>query len=397
MLNADLPVIVAGAGVAGLTAAAALQRQGVQAVVVERAAQRRSEGGTGLNLWSNAISALAVLGVSDQVVAAGEPIDRVQLWTHKGRKLSETDTGRLGEELGHVSVSLRRALLLELLARASDRVPVTYATGISNYREEPDHIDVELDDGRSLRGRALLGADGLNSTVRQQLLGDGPPAYQGHTVWRGIGPAGGIDPGTSTMVWGPGGLRAGCWRVDASAAAWFVSLNRPPGEHDAPGIRRRLTHMLDGYEHPIVSAVTGTPDDAVLRTDVYARTSAAGWARGRVALLGDAAHAMPTTFGQGGCQAIEDAVVVAHFLATHADTPRALQSYVLRRSPRVEWVRQQVLAKGKFQSWENPILCSVRNLGARHLPQKSSLAGWREMLTFPEVTAGSPPSGASKP
>ncbi|KES02920.1 hypothetical protein BU52_33325 [Streptomyces toyocaensis] len=344
------PVLIAGAGIGGLTAALALSRRGVPVAVYER--RRSGEilmAGSGLTIWSNATTALGTLGLADVLLARGEQVRGGTSVNEHERVIYRMRTARFTWPGSVPSVSISRGGLIDLLMEACGEagVPVHEGHRCVGYEQGPDDVVLKLDDGRTVQGSVLIGADGIRSAILAQLHGEPPqPLYTGRSTYRGISPKPeGLEPGTVYMFHHAGTrVGGGAWHVGGGRVAWTLSCAADPGEREEQKVLKeratQLARPLPGLPSRLVAA---TAAEAVIRTDIFYHDWRERWGDGRVTLLGDAAHAMPTDLGQGACQAIEDAVVLADALVGHDDPVAALRAYEQRRIPRVRWVREQVM------------------------------------------------------
>ncbi len=342
-------IVIAGGGVGGLCAALAVRAAGWDVEVHERAIDPHREAGTAFNLWGNAVSALKLVGADDRVREVGDPIETMRLVDHNGRFIARTPIAEIGRRLGTWSVNIRRSDLTRLLYEACKDadIPVQLGRAAVRYRVVGAEVVVTFDDGTETSGAALIGADGARSAIRSQLVGDGEPIASSFPV-RGISALDkGVPPNTVLMAWGPTGGGAGCWPLGDGHVSWTVGTNS--------WLRRRLDQGVDtkaavleflaGLPPQFGELVAATPDDRVAANPVLIRPRPARgrpdvWGAGPVTLLGDAAHAMPTVFAQGACQALEDAAVLGAELArADDDVGTALRAYENRRKPRMAWLR----------------------------------------------------------
>ncbi|MFD0319165.1 FAD-dependent oxidoreductase [Streptomyces flavalbus] len=357
------PVLIAGAGIGGLTAALALRRRGIPVAVYER--RRAGEivmAGSGLTIWSNATTALGTLGLADTLLALGEKVLGGVSVDARERPIYRMRTARHTWPGSVPSVSISRGDLIDLLMSACDSagVPLHLNRRCVGYEQGPDGVVLKLDDGQAVQGSVLVGADGIRSAILAQLHGEPPqPLYTGRSTYRGISPTDqGLAPGTVYMFHhAPTGVGGGAWHVGGGRVAWTLSRVAEPGEREDQSVFKEraldLARPLPGLPSRLVTA---TPAPAVIRTDIFYHHWRERWGDGRVTLLGDAAHAMPTDLGQGACQAIEDAVVLADALAAHDDPVTALRVYEERRLPRVRWVREQVMRLVRWPQIDNRVL-----------------------------------------
>jgi 2-polyprenyl-6-methoxyphenol hydroxylase-like FAD-dependent oxidoreductase len=365
----DLQAAIIGGGIGGLTTAIALRQVGVAAVVYERA-PKMEEVGAGLTLWPNAIAALGMLGLAEAVEAAGGPIVESQVRTSNGRELAAMPVGRLGEGLGTNSSCIHRGDLQRVLLEALDEGVVKLGFECTSLQQDEAGVTARFGNGEEARTDLLIGADGLHSAVRAQLLGHQKPRYAGYTAWRGITlyEDQALSGGISFVSWGRG-REFGALSIGRGRVYWFGTANAPEGSPDAPiGRKQEVLETFRGWHKPIEAMIEATEPPAILRNDIYDRKPVKRWGEGRVTLLGDAAHPMTPNLGQGACQAIEDAVVLARCLARETGVVSALREYERERWARTSYISRMSWRNGQMARWENPLACGMRNSVVRLLP-----------------------------
>jgi len=364
--------VIAGGGIGGLAAGIALQRIGFEVTVLERSPELR-EVGSGIVIQPNGARALAAIGVPALPVSG---LTRLTLRTWRGGHLAETPIGLFQERYGSGFIVVPRsevhALLMETLGR--DRVKA--AAEVIGYAAGPAGIAVKLRDGSRLEADLLVGADGLRSAVRAQMLADGEPHYLGCTAWRATTElaGSGLEDGQGFNWWGPGG-EFGALPMGRTVY-WFGTANGPQGQSDPPGEERinTLLERFGGWQEPIARLIASTRPDAILRNDIFDRPPARRWTDGPVALLGDAAHPMAPNAAQGACQALEDAAALGLALKDQPDVGAGLQEYERRRLRRAnEFVRLSRQTSAAVQT-ESPLLSGVRNTVLRLMPQRLLLS-----------------------
>lgn len=382
MANLDGRVIVVGGGIGGLAAAIALRRAGLAVEVYERA-PRIEEVGAGLTVQPNAVLALRALGLDTAVVEAGRTVAGARVLRADGRVLSDVDTAAAYRETGAPAAGIHRGTLQRLLLQAlGDDPPRCGRTAVS-FEEDAGSVTVHFAEGGSATGVLLVGADGLRSAVRAQVLADGDPVYAGYTAWRGVAPeTAATRVAGSSESWGRG-RRFGILPIDGARVYWYATLNTPAGGRDAS--REALRALFAGWHAPVEALIEATPETAILRNDIFDRPPSPRWGQGRVTLLGDAAHPMAPNLGQGACQAIEDAVVLGHCLRGAAD-PAALRRYEDVRRPRANAVVTAARRIGALGQWENGAARAVRDALFRATPaaitRRQLVAAWR--FTVPD-------------
>ena len=350
-------IVIAGAGIGGLTAALALRARGFAVRVFERVPTLRPVG-AGLTLQHNAMRALASIGLDEAVAAVGHRLTRMHVRGWDGRVLQRLDAEAAAVRWGAPMIGVHRAALHRVLVeRVGD--DLTLGAAVTGFEERGDGVRVALSNGETVDAAMLVGADGIRSVVRAKLHGEAPLRYAGYTSWRGVcGDRGVVGDAVPGETWGRG-LRFG-WVPVAEGIYWFAVADAPEGGADAGDPREGLRAHFKGWHAPVEALIGATAADHIVRTDIHDRPPLRAWGRGRVTLLGDAAHPMTPNLGQGACQAIEDAVVLARELARDA-TSEGLRRYEAARIPRTTRVVNEAWRFGKVGQASNPLLCTLRD------------------------------------
>ncbi|MDQ4074879.1 MAG: FAD-dependent monooxygenase [Chloroflexota bacterium] len=352
-------VIVIGGGIGGLAAGIALQRAGIEVEVYERTPELQ-ELGAGLSLWANAIKVLDKMGVAEVVRALSAPGISGGIRSAEGEVLVGVSASELRQRFGEVSVVVHRAELQEALFEVLGREHVHLGAEFTGFTEEREGVTAHFADGRRVQGDALIGADGIHSRVRAQIHGDQKPIYAGYTAWRAVVP---FDhqrllPGES---WGSV-ARFGQLGMSDGRVYWFATRNAPEGARSPDGEKAELLRTFRGWHAPIEALIKATDEAAILRHDIYDRPTLERWGNGRVTLLGDAAHPMTPNLGQGACQALEDAVVLAESLSASRSAVSALRAYEARRVPRANAIVKQSRRLGQVGQWQGRLALTVREM-----------------------------------
>ena len=343
-------VLIAGAGIGGLTAAVACARVGLDAVVLERSATL-AEVGAGLQIPPNAAKVLGRLGVLDAVAdVAFQPEALEARMGRSGRRLFRIPLGgaasaRWGADYYHI----HRADYVRVLADAAPDVRL--GDGVASFEEDANAVSVRLASGQSLRGDVLIGADGIHSSVRQSLHGDTPARFTGQTAWRAVVPVaelGSHAPDPTACVWIGEGRHAVTYRLRGGALANFVGVvERADWTEEGWSVEGDKAEALSDFAgfHPVVRTLVERAG-TLHRWALLDRPPLPFWTRGRVSLLGDAAHPMLPFQASGAAMAVEDAFVLARELAAHGVD--GLKSYEQLRLPRTSRVQAASAANGEL-------------------------------------------------
>ncbi len=365
-------VLVVGGGIGGLATAIALRRAGLDPLVLERHASP-AEVGAGLSLWPNAVHPLRALGLGDQLDAIGRETEGGALRLANGKTLASLPGAQLAERFGAPMLLVHRADLVGLLRGALPSGALRDGAPVSEIADEGDRITVTLAGGERLEGDLLVAADGVDSTVREALWSDVPAQPSGDVAWRAVVPMGEELAALEGETWGRG-LLFGAVALRGERIYWFAGAKAAAqGDPDPVRERDALRARFDSWSVPAAALIARTDPAALIRTPLLERAVAQPLSRGRAVLVGDAAHAMFPNIGQGGCQAIEDAVELAAALAQEADLPAALARYESARRRRVEKVVARSRRTAQAALLDSPVLAALRNTVLRLTPMSATV------------------------
>jgi 2-polyprenyl-6-methoxyphenol hydroxylase-like FAD-dependent oxidoreductase len=384
---AKLPVIIAGGGIGGLAAALGLARKGFASIVLERSAEL-GEIGAGIQIGPNAFHCFDILGVGDEARAKAVYIDHLRLMDAvQGEMIAEIPLQEaFRQRFGNPYAVVHRADLHGALldaCRSSQLIELRTRHGVIGYQQDGNSVQVECDKREKITGSTLIGADGLNSNIRQQLVGDGAARVSGHTTYRSVIPT---EQMPQDIRWNAATLWAGpkCHIVHYPLKGW------------------KLFNLVVTYHNDVTEAVAGKPvsKEEVSRGFEHIserarqiieigdnwklwvlcdRDPILDWVDERVALLGDAAHPMLQYFAQGACMALEDAVCLAHMFEQHgANVETALDNYQRQRRVRTARVQLDSRLIGDYIYHPDGAAAEVRN----HVMSRLSPDEWYNKLEW---------------
>lgn len=382
----QLKVIVVGAGMGGLTTALALRQAGYSVEVYDRVPQLRPAG-AGVSLWSNGVKVLNRLGLGPKLAAIGGQMQRVSYRTSDGRVLSDFSLDPLIERVGERPYPVARTDLQQLLLDAVGVEHVTLEANCVHVDQDSESATAVFEDGRRATGDLVVAADGTHSVLRSVVLGR--PAtrrYAGYVNWNGlVAQDAALGPATSWVIYVGQHQRASLMPVGGERFYFFFDVPLAAGLPANPGdTAEELARHFAGWAEPVQRLIQHLDPRTTNRIEIHDLEPLERLVSGRVALLGDAAHTTTPDLGQGGCQAMEDAWVLATtLLTTNIGVEDALRRYEAARLPRTTEIVQRARARAdmthgidpqKTQAWYDEL---AREDGSRilHAIGSTILAG----------------------
>ncbi|MGB0972872.1 MAG: FAD-dependent monooxygenase [Mycobacterium sp.] len=387
-------ITVIGAGIAGLATAVALRSAGHHVSVVEQRTDTTT--GAGISIWPNALAALDEIGLGDAVRRSGARVTSGAIRWRSGRWLRHLSDQRIVEALGEPLVVVRRSALTDILRSALPADAVKAGLTASRLAITGSTARVTLADSQSHEADAVVGADGVNSMVARTLNGPLPHRYVGYTAWRGVAiyP---LDPALAGTTMG-NGTEVGHVPLGPDHTYWFATDRAREGSSAPGGERAYLRRKLASWAAPIPELIDSTDPADLLRNDIFDRVQPKHWSRGTAVLVGDAAHPMRPHLGQGGCQGLEDAAILARFVELAPDLPTAVAAYESFRRRRVGRVVRESATIGRIVNMRPPFLGGTASQATALIPERvvtshlSSIAG-RSAFILPTATDATDAAG----
>jgi 2-polyprenyl-6-methoxyphenol hydroxylase-like FAD-dependent oxidoreductase len=345
-------VLIVGGGLSGVSAAICLQREGIDVEIIEREPVWGALG-TGITLMGPAMRALKQLGVLDQCMAEGDGGSEMCLFNAEGDLLHTLEIhGLLGPDWPAVGGMMRPTLHRILADTAREKgVSVRTGTTVTSLEQHPDRVEVELSDGSAGSYDLVLGADGMRSQIRNIAFGDEAPQPRalGQAVWRALLQR----PASVTgefQFYGPG-LKTGFTPLGPDRMYEFlvqpVADDVLPPPEERPARMRELLSVFGGVVAEVRETIT-EPEQVDVRK-LYWLLMPSPWYRGRVLLIGDAAHATTPQLAMGGAIALEDGIVLGELLASESELETVMQKFMERRFERCKMVVQNSV---QLSEWE---------------------------------------------
>ena len=335
--------LIVGGGFSGMAAAIALRQRGLDVDLVEIDPGWRSYG-AGISLGPPTLRALRTLGVLEAFLERGAAGDGVEAFTADGRKIADSPTPRLAGPDVPGGGGVMRPVLADILAHATRAAGARVRLGATFTRLTPrgPKVEVEISDGEHGAYDVVIGADGLNSQVRAVIAPETPPpAYVGQCVWRAVLPR--PAEVKSVMMWMGPKVKAGLNPVSRDEMYLFVTEDRPNNDRIAPeDFLPLLKNLLAPFTAPLMAEVRAglNAGSQIVYRPIEWLLAPRPWGRGRVVLIGDAAHATTPHLASGACIGIEDALVLAETLSEETEVEAALAAFEARRYERCRMVVQ---------------------------------------------------------
>lgn len=334
-----LKAIIIGAGIGGLTAGIALRQAGYEVEVYDRVRDLRPTG-AGISLWSNGVKVLSRLGLGEKMAAIGGQMNRMEYRHLSGNLLNEIPLQPLIDEVGQRPYPVARRDLQNLLLTSFKELggKITLGTKCIGCLESDRHVIAKFEDGSTATGDVLIAADGVHSLLREYVLGEIiEPNYGGYVNWNGLVPiSDDLAPADMWSIYVGEHKRASMMPVAGDRFYFFFDVPLPQGTtNDRANYRYELKEYFQDWAKPVQLLIDRLDPENIARVEIHDVGPIERMVKGRVALLGDAAHATCPDLGQGGCQAMEDGFVIANYLlSTNVSVADALMRYEKERKVR---------------------------------------------------------------
>jgi 2-polyprenyl-6-methoxyphenol hydroxylase-like FAD-dependent oxidoreductase len=368
-------VLIVGGGISGLTLAAALRRAAIDVDLVEMGAELAQQAGVGLSLQGNSIAALARIGVADECLRRGVPADYINMRRPDGALIAHQPILPMGGPRFPGTAGISRNDLHEILLTAAHEsgAKIKLGTTVESFDADADGVQVQFSGGSTGRYDLMVGADGAYSATRAKIFPDVALAACGQSVWRAGVERPKDNLTTEIHLGGPHGIVGICPISRYSAYLYIVEAADPKVRYPDSELAAVMTEKLEAYPSEMIRAcVAQLPrSTAISYRALEWLLVPAPWFRGRVLLIGDAAHCNPPVLAQGAAMGIEDAIVLAELLAEQPSIDRALMMFDARRFPRASLVVKNSV---QLCEWEVQHSVGPQEVGRLMLESQKALA-----------------------
>ena len=347
-----------------MTLAICLKNNGYDCHIFEKNSEFK-EVGAAIGIFPNALRVFREVGIIEDILAESGEITKVFLKTCKGEVLAKSEP-----KFDLPTICLHRADLHSVLLKNADAKLYTDHE-MKDLRNLPDgNVEVVFCNGVTKVFNAVVGADGIHSTVREFIIGDGKPVFRGYNVWRGIVETD-FDAGYASETYGKG-KRVGIVPIKNGKYGWWATCNEAFLQDDEPeGTKQKLQRLFGDWHHPIPEFISKTEN--ILKNSLCDRIPVKGWTKGNITLLGDAAHPTTPNLGQGGCLAIEGAYILAKAIRKYGISEKAFERYEQLQFPRAKSIVEASLRMGQLGQMENSVAIFFRNQLFKLTPSRVAL------------------------
>jgi 2-polyprenyl-6-methoxyphenol hydroxylase-like FAD-dependent oxidoreductase len=375
METTNKPIIIIGAGYAGLSLALFLKKAGISSTIFEAYPDVKNIGG-GIGLAPNGINVLQELGLSERVIGAGKTIDYNNFRNYKGKFLARLKLNAI-KKFGQPFMMISRATLQQILYQKAIEhgIEISFQKRLKDINEHIEGVTAIFDDESRVEGSLIIGADGIHSATRKIIFNNAfPEEYTGFygsggftqrsAVWHYLGQ---YDHDALNLSFGLSGFFGFSFQ-SKDELMWWCSVELPEQDAkqtlmglSAEALKNKLAADYKDFYQPVPQLIASS--DHIIKTVMYDMPSLPEWYKGKTILIGDAAHAVSPTSGLGASLALEDAIILAKLLRkyTTIEYPKAFFDFQSIRKPRVEKVRVDAQKRNNDKKVHSPISAWFRD------------------------------------
>lgn len=363
-MDKNIRIAIIGGGIGGLTTALCLEYFGFNNYSIYEQAKEFKEVGAAISLWPNALKVYQKIGIYNQLTNKWGEISAGYIKTDTGKVLSKTIP-----EYDLPLVCIHRADLHSILLNNISKEKLYSNYRLKRFNAKQHITTLHFENDEKVDAELIIGADGINSTVRKFLINDGKPIFRGYNIWRGVAHLKDIPTGYSSETWGKG-KRIGIVPIRDNMFGWWATINEKENQTDEPtGSAEKLSTLFSEWHQPIPQLFNNSLE--IIKNKIGDRLPTKGWYKNNIVLVGDAAHPTTPNLGQGACMAIEGAFLLSKCLnCFNNNFTKAFNQYENLHFNRSSAVIKQSLQNGKIGQLENSIAIKTRNILIKSIPEK---------------------------
>jgi len=350
-----MKIAIIGGGIGGLTTALALKKNGIDAIVYESAPEIKPVG-AGIIMANNAMQVFEKLGVRNKIEHAGCKISNIKITDAQLNTISEVELTQFEKQYGVYNVAIHRADLQNILADEIGFENIQLSKRLLKI-EKHDNFKLTFEDRTIINADVVIGADGISSVVRKQLFGIGKIRDTKQKCWRGICEFDWTSKYNHEAFesWGKG-KRFGFVKISDKKVYWFAVISESLMKED-----KNILSLFQEFHPEILKIISETPKDKIFFSDIIDLQPITQWHKGKVCLIGDAAHATTPNMGQGACQAVEDAYVIGKLFKQGQSVEEVFSQYEKLRMKKAHYIVNTSWDIGRVAHFENNIAIWLRN------------------------------------
>jgi 2-polyprenyl-6-methoxyphenol hydroxylase-like FAD-dependent oxidoreductase len=358
-----MKIAIIGGGIGGLTTALALKQSGKEVVIYESAPEIKPVG-AGILMANNAMQVFKKLGVCHKIEEAGCKVSNIRITDAQLNTLSLADLTRFENKYNIYNVAIHRADLQRILANEIGFENIQLSKRLSRIDRE-NVFKLSFEDGTVVDADVVIGADGIKSVVRKQLFETGNIRDTKQKCWRGVGEFDWVEKYNHEALeaWGKG-KRFGFVKISDKNVYWYAVINESLMKDHV-----NITELFKEFHPDVVQIISETPKASIHFSDIIDLEPITKWQKGRVCLIGDAAHATTPNMGQGACQAVEDAYVIGKLFAQGKSVEEVFSQYEKLRMAKAHFIVNTSWTIGKVSHFENDIAIWLRNALVKITPE----------------------------
>lgn len=358
-------IAIVGAGIGGLTTAIAFEKLGHSVTIFESSPSIKPVG-AGLGLGGNAVGAFKVLGVEQAVISKGRLLQNFPILDQNGKMISNVYSDKIKSRFSIENFSIHRTDLHTVLFDQIKHSEIQLNKRLAKIEQTGDAYKLEFVDNSHVFADVVIGADGIHSRTRTFVNPSSKTRYAGYVCWRAVTESA-IEIESGFETWGKNG-RFGAVPLSNNRIYWFLCINADSPNQYQEFTKDDLARLFEDYHDPIPPIINSTPNETLIYNPIIDLEPHRRFAKGRVLLIGDAAHATTPNLGQGACQAIEDVATLYQILQKEPDYEQAFKAFEKRRIKRTHFIVNTSYRVGKIAQLENQFLCALRNAFMRAMP-----------------------------